>query len=913
MTKTILNGNYTSTVDVGNGQYGASITVNGNIRVGFYGADGVFASGSVYDASVFNDGSIVAGPNGNSGNAGTGIYLGGYGNVENFGSISGGNAGPSHGAQGFEGGTGVYLYAGGTFSNGSGTIKGGQGGQGGGYGGAGVILKGLGSIVKAANSADIIGGAAGVGGHAVGGTGVALSGQGSYFYNEVVGTISGGGVSSASKLGYGDNAGGIGLFALSSTIQNEGVITGGGGSAVSSGAGGAGGVGVVLGFGASLLNGSQIAGGFGGYAGVQDYTHGTGGAGGIGVQVSGGSTAINLYRITGGEGGYGTGIGGQGGVGVFISGNSVVTNQAHANITGGAGGASVYYGGAGGAGVYLNGGTLINDGTIAGGAGGAAAYPVTGADAVQFGTAASTLIVQNYGVFIGNVEANPDAGDTLVLDDYVTLTGLGVQFQGFDTIDVVSGYSTTLAGTNTTYGFETVQIGARLSVTGTFVDDASTSVATHGTLYASGSGDIQANSLTLDGGALACGAQAIFEVTQGAPPGFAQTGIITIDPQATLSGFGVIAGALVDNGTLLASGGTLAVQGGVSGNGTLSANAGATLDLTVGMALGIINGAGTLQLDGTLPYTVMKGSVLSVGNLTIDPNVTLSGAGKIMSTVSNAGTIVANGGALILYHGVSGNGALIANSGATLDFAGGLPTTGTISGLGTLGIDRSTKLTAGLTLAVANVEETANLTLQYKLNFTNATGHNFTFDPTTGRTITLAGSGDKFSNAGIMTENGAGTADVNIAFVNTATVSATSGTLAFLGSVTNAGTMKAAGGTLDFAKQVAGIGTLGVGQGGTLLLADGTGTGQNVQFQGVTGLLELTTPSAFGGFIDDFGAANQIDLVNTAATGFTFTGGVMSVQDNGATVASLNFVGPYHQSDFVLASDGHGGTMLTFT
>jgi hypothetical protein len=40
-------------------------------------------------------------------------------------------------------------------------------------------------------------------------------------------------------------------------------------------------------------------------------------------------------------------------------------------------------------------------------------------------------------------------------------------------------------------------------------------------------------------------------------------------------------------------------------------------------------------------------------------------------------------------------------------------------------------------------------------------------------------------------------------------------------------------------------------------------------------------------------------------------GGVLSVTDNGTTVASLNFTGSYTSSDFTVKTDGHGNTVIT--
>ena len=73
---------------------------------------------------------------------------------------------------------------------------------------------------------------------------------------------------------------------------------------------------------------------------------------------------------------------------------------------------------------------------------------------------------------------------------------------------------------------------------------------------------------------------------------------MSVDSGATLSGFGSVAGSIVDNGTMTATGGKLILSGPLSGTGILTAAAGAVLDLTAGGSLGEdISGAGTLERD----------------------------------------------------------------------------------------------------------------------------------------------------------------------------------------------------------------------------------------------------------------------------------------------------------------------------
>jgi hypothetical protein len=139
-------------------------------------------------------------------------------------------------------------------------------------------------------------------------------------------------------------------------VLNQGTVTGGGGTPVTNGDGGAGGVGVFLSSGSSLTNAGGITGGAGGQAGSPEAP-----GGGVGVQLTGGSLA-NGGAITGGGGGLGgRGRGGAGGAGVVLGATSVLTNTGV--ISGGAGnsfqGPFPTYAG-GGAGVDASNSTVIN-------------------------------------------------------------------------------------------------------------------------------------------------------------------------------------------------------------------------------------------------------------------------------------------------------------------------------------------------------------------------------------------------------------------------------------------------------------------------------------------------------------------------------------------------------------------------
>jgi len=81
-----------------------------------------------------------------------------------------------------------------------------------------------------------------------------------------------------------------------------------------------------------------------------------------------------------------------------------------------------------------------------------------------------------------------------------------------------------------------------------------------------------------------------------------------------------------------------------------------------------------------------------------------------------------------------------------------------------------------------------------------------------------------------------------------------------------------------------------------------------VRFGGPAGTLIVDPGAVFIGQIDANTAVNDV-LALAGASAATLTG----LGKNGSeTAASLHFTGSYTTADFHLASDGHGGTMITF-
>jgi hypothetical protein len=539
------------TIEGGTGGVGGA-SWYGDGGTGGAGGDGINATG---DNVLTNAGAIAGGaggaggegdqgtgdtdaPGGAGGAGGDGIYATGDNVLTNEGTIAGGVGGSggaesdAYGGTGGVGGDGI-VATGGTLTNDD-TIEGGTGGAGGvaatykfgnsGAGGDGISATGI----TLTNDGAIAGGVGGdgvagselTGNGGAGGDGINATGD-NVLANDgtIAGGVGGAGGKSGGYSGAG-GAGGDGINATGGTLtltsnSNSTIEGGAGGDGGDStgyngndvtiyGGGGAGGDGIATADG-TLTNEGIIAGGTGGTGGSTDQSYGgNGGAGGDGINATGDNVLTNDGTIAGGAGGAGGsaeffygGNGGDGGDGIYATGDNVLTNDG--TIIGGAGGALGSNGngtnGAGGVGVYLDGGTLTSAGLIEGG---------SGADAVQFGSAASTLVVAQGASFIGAVAAYAGGADVLQFTNGASLN-LGSTFTNFAVTDILAAANVTLSGTlesavvnngtiDTANGTSLVITGA-LTGTGLIIDDPATivldgSVSSSQTVSLAGTGDI---------------------------------------------------------------------------------------------------------------------------------------------------------------------------------------------------------------------------------------------------------------------------------------------------------------------------------------------------------------------------------------------------------------------------------------
>jgi hypothetical protein len=268
--------------------------------------------------------------------------------------------------------TTVNVAAGDTVTTTGGTIRGGGGiyGFSGGPGGAGSAAIALAANDSLTNYDMLVGGVGGAAASIAGNGGLGLSvSVGDNVINH--GTILGGIGNNPNVSGEG-GTGGSAVTLVGGTLTNEGVVTGGaGGRDTASGLSGnagfsaAGGMGIGLAAGATVINDGTVTGGFlGGGATINGGTllnnlYIAGGYRGNGAQLSNGASLTNSATITGGFA-YGNAlvagaVPGPVGNGVALTSGSALTNLG--TITAGLGGA----------GAALNDSTMINDLVLTGG------------------------------------------------------------------------------------------------------------------------------------------------------------------------------------------------------------------------------------------------------------------------------------------------------------------------------------------------------------------------------------------------------------------------------------------------------------------------------------------------------------------------------------------------------------------
>ena len=439
----------------------------------------------------------------------------------------------------------------------------------------------------------------------------------------------------------------------------------------------------------------------------------------------------------------------------------------------------------------------------------------------------------------------------------------------------------------------TLEVSTALRNTGVIDAQAAGTLLVHGVI--TNAGTIQAESgatLKLDGGTLlggrvgiAAGANLMVSSTSAiaASTPLAMAGTMTIAPTATL----LLGGELYNTGAIALNGvsyngwhATLSVVGTatLSGGGTLTmSDTGGASNETQVIAGGTLDNVdNTIRGRGTITAALVDeagATLLATGPMTVN------------GAFTNAGTLRAEGGqasiaaATNLANGVLSGGTWSATNG-TIALAAALTenaativlhTGGAVTGNGTTIENSLAKIDAGASLQVLD-------------------GRNY------AGTTSLA-------NAGELRLGGGTFAATSIA--NTGKID---GTGTITAAITGAGTIEAAGGTLTLTGPVSGA--LLVDAGSTLVVKGGAAAGTTLRFAGPGATIQIVPGAGaqpFNGRVVGSTVGDTIDLVGIAATG-TNAGSTTTLSYAGATIGTVTFDPGFVGS---LASDGHGGTLIT--
>jgi fibronectin-binding autotransporter adhesin len=532
------------------------------------------------------------------------------------------------------------------------------------------------------------------------------------------------------------------------------------------------------------------------------------------------------------------------------------------------------------------------------------AYSVT----IQDGTL-KALDIDTYLVLANDTTTTIASGATLDVDDEsLTVNGLegggsvvdsggaaGLSVDNGNFGGTVSGAialsvggTLTLTGSNTYTGGTTISSGTELILgNGGTIGSVAGSITDSGTLAIDQSGSFALNN--------ASGAGKVVQEGSGTTilgSGLSYTGGTTIDGGTVSVGnaSALGTGALnVDGGELL-GGATETISGPsattIEGNSTIAAAAGQTLTIdTAGLTfdassitIGAPGQAGIVQFKisssvstsdpGDYSVTVQAGTLKA---LDISAEILLDNDNA--TTIAAAATLDMGGEALLL-NGLQGDGSVV-DSGvaATLvvdngDFGGTISGPIALTVEGDLALTGSDTNTGGTTIA-------------------------------SGAELTLGNGGSTGSITGNIADNGA------LEFRLTGT-SVESGTISGAGNLVQDG-----GGTtvLTAANSYSG-GTLLAGGIVEMQKPNSAGSGAITLLSGAINTLRFDGTTMPVNQILGFEPGDRIDLPNLVFNTSSYSGGVLTLSENGVSVGQLNLATTGGE-DFVLGPDGEGGTMIT--
>jgi hypothetical protein len=513
-------------------------------------------------------------------------------------------------------------------------------------------------------------------------------------------------------------------------------------------------------------------------------------------------------------------------------------------------------------GLSLSSGTVINWGTIRAARG----------SALVFNSSSCTLVEEGVGVISGKVKGGGGTLELAADGGTGTLSGLGTTITNFATTAVATGASWTFTGANTLSG--TVHNEGSLANRGTLTNQGvltnSRQLTVLGQVINRGSIDNHVGSkLLLEGDVGISGDPAGVFTNAGQVRKVSGTGTSVIRTGNTsLIDSGVID---IDRGILELAGKTISISGPIRGAGTIEFGVGLTTlapgssittvgmtiagtgaDVTVTRKLGY---TGIFSATTNTELSITSGNLFELSGTAAFHQDTIDGAGQLRTEGSTTANQVTLGGTAQWYN------------------------TGTLSLIGG-------KLTVG-----DNAGNVATFNNQ-------ATG---VFDLVGNTNIALGKGASIFKNQGLVAKTAGSLSKIAI-------------------GVTNTGIIEVASGTLDLQGTMTGKGALKIDAGKVLQADAAVSQSQTVDFNGGGDKLVLTDAPRFAAKLQDFGLGDKLDLrqydPTTTTLAFsengTNTAGVLVATD-GSLQAKITLLGQYAASAFHKASDGLGGTLVTYT
>jgi len=435
--------------------------------------------------------------------------------------------------------------------------------------------------------------------------------------------------------------------------------------------------------------------------------------------------------------------------------------------------------------------------------------------------------------------------------------------------------------------------------------------------------------------------------------------------QITAASVGIGLGFTLDTGAYLQAG-TLGIDGDgtsvtVQNNALLYDSAGLNDVLSVGASSG--NASLLVTHGGNMYYDSLEasGTLNLAGVSNSAATMTVSAGGYFAATLSSVNIGAASGATGILNVTGAGSQFLVDNYGYTTigDFGElGGSAQGTVSvaagGYASLSSDGEVDIgtSAGMAkilVSGANSAVEAGPYVEIGENGTNIAGEILVssggeFDTATDAllnngTISVAGANSLFTGRILATDSGTTVqvssggsihvADVELGgimrltagMVNVRAALTLYGGSEVLGTgtlsaatIANAGALIAvSGGTLAVAGSITGTGSIGIQSGATLQLSSAAVATQTIQFDNGSNTLALANPAQLAAHIIDFGTGDAIDLLARAATKLSYASGALTVSNGSTLVAKLAIKGSYTTANFKLASDTHGGSLISYT